>query len=33
MRRPTPVAAEKQREKHEAMAFGADQKPAEKKEL
>ena len=33
MRRPTPVAAEKQREKHEAMAFSADQKPAEKKEL
>jgi hypothetical protein len=33
MRKPTPVAAEKQREKQEAMAFSADQKPAEKKEL
>jgi hypothetical protein len=33
MHRPTPVAAEKQREKQEAMAFSANQRPAEKKEL
>ena len=31
--KPTPVAADKQRRKQEAMAFGASQKPAEKKEL
>ncbi|CAE7192356.1 hypothetical protein CFE70_006984 [Pyrenophora teres f. teres 0-1] len=31
--KPTPMAAEKQREKQEAMAFSANQKPAEKKEL
>jgi hypothetical protein len=34
--KPTPAATEKQREKEEAMAFKADQKPArsgEKKEL
>ncbi|EMD60145.1 hypothetical protein GGP41_009536 [Bipolaris sorokiniana] len=33
MHKPTPVAAEKQRQKQEAMAFSANQKPAEKKEL
>lgn len=33
MHRPTPLAAEKQRGKQEAMAFEADQRPAEKKEL
>jgi hypothetical protein len=33
MRKPTPMAAEKQHEKQEAMAFSADQKPAGKKEL
>jgi len=30
MHKPTPVAAEKQREKQEAMAFSANQKPTEK---
>ena len=33
MHKPTPVASDKQRRKQEAMAFSADQKPAEKKEL
>ncbi|EUC32186.1 hypothetical protein COCCADRAFT_99350 [Bipolaris zeicola 26-R-13] len=33
MHKPTPVAAEKQRQKQEAMAFSANQKPTEKKEL
>ena len=33
MNKPTPVAAEKQREKQETMAFSASQKTAEKKEL
>lgn len=33
MHKPTPVAAEKQREKQETMAFSASQKTAEKKEL
>lgn len=31
MHRPTPLAAEQQREKQEAMAFAADQRPADDK--
>jgi hypothetical protein len=33
MHRPTPAATEKKREKEEAMAFKADQRSGEKKEL
>jgi hypothetical protein len=32
-KQPTPAAAEKQKEKEAAMAFSANQRPAEKKEL